>query len=203
MACRGQPVRSSLVAKAVSLVSLLVSVASFIWLWNTGMSPDHIGKILELTGAGITGIGLIIAWERSARRFRAYKQDFRDAMQAAYARITGRGRNVTIQASDTITFTSHATVLKQYGFPPHTIIDEKVYRLLEVANEIRRDLDQTEQRITDVAQAPRLTQEDADSSVAKALADFESGLEVHTVKDLTVAICGVVITMVGIILGMV
>lgn len=196
-------VRSLLMAKAVTFVSLVLSVSCFVVLQKAGMPLGHIGKIMELSGTAITGVGLIIAWKKAAKRLPSYRQAFVNAKQVVQARIMGRGRHTTVDASETITVDMEATVLKQDGFAPTAIIDEKVYRLLDAVNEIRRELYQAEQRITEVAKAPKLTQQDADSAVAEALSAFRSDLEIHAVKDLTVAICGVLTTMIGIVLGMV
>ncbi|KAA8884243.1 hypothetical protein F3087_34020 [Nocardia colli] len=188
-------------AKAVTFGGVVLSVACFFVLRGAGMSFGHIGKIMELAGTGITVIGLGIAWEKAAKRLAASWQAFIDHARGWQARILGRTTVTTIQASDTITVTDTATVLKQDGFPATAVIDEKVYRLLDAVNEIRRDLHTTEQRMTAIAAAPRLTQADVDAAVANALAGFKSDLEIHAVKDLTVAICGVLTTMAGLILG--
>ncbi|MEU7140845.1 hypothetical protein ABZ942_15445 [Nocardia sp. NPDC046473] len=190
-------------AKSVTFGALTVSVFSFVTLWIAGMPLDQISKIMELSGTAITGIGLVIAWEKSAKRLPAYGQALLNAGHAVRAHIRGPSQPVPKDGSDTFTAVSDATVLKQDGFPPAAIIDEKVYRLLDAVNEIRRDLNRAQHRITDVATEPKLTQQEVDSAVSKALSTFKSDLEIHAVKDLTVAICGVVTTMAGIILSMI
>ncbi|MGW6699781.1 hypothetical protein [Nocardia sp. NPDC055049] len=161
-----------------------------------------VGDLFQLVGALITGYGLIFAWERMTSRIAGFRQQLTQLGSAARAKLTGHSENQTIEANDTITWTATAEVKIEHPIDTTAPLEDQVARLVQVTRLLREEMDGTERQIAAVRDHPTLTVDEVETAIAEALSNLEGAQTSHSIKDLRWALTGLVVTAIGIVIGM-
>lgn len=168
------------------------------------------GRSLELVGTFITGLGLLVAWQRASGRLDVV----RDGIQLLFARLRVRlgaaPKPIHIEApfgGAGGLAVATGTGFVDRGFDPTKPTKEQINALvLEVQGQqehLKALYKETEKLRTDLTKATQtfLTREDFDAAVADELAKFKGNLDVSAFDDLNVALLGLFITFGGILCG--
>ncbi|WP_030515517.1 hypothetical protein [Nocardia sp. NRRL WC-3656] len=167
------------------------------------------GDWVELVGTLITMYGLWFAWNRNSnrrlRRFiRGAMESTSNYLRHVFARITGRGRHITIQAAtDVAAVTDTATVRVRSGIDPGRPLAVQIQMLAGWATTISNDLQDIRQTIAGLAESLERRAAEAESTAQQALSELRASARLDAATDLSIALFGIATTAVGIMLGMV
>ncbi|WP_067573668.1 hypothetical protein [Nocardia acidivorans] len=164
---------------------------------------ETIGSAVELVGTLITGCGLVYAWNRLTGRFTRLRVGLAKLGAQVKGKLVAPGaieaRAITIGGEGTLTASARAVYPVNSSAP----LEDKVARLIEIVNALRADIDATNARIDVVRDSPVVTIETVGSAVAEAVSGLEVVQASTALRDLGWAMFGILVTAVGIVLGMV
>lgn len=162
-----------------------------------------IGDLLELAGALITAGGLVYAWHRMTDHVNNWRRQLVRLGEELKAKITGR-RSATVQVAAAAAGAGMHTATVRVEYPVDTTapLEDQVARLIEVTKVLRSDVESTERKIDEVRDNPAVTPDDVETAIAEALSGLEDTRKISAVRDLRYALFGILITAVGISLGL-
>ncbi|MFE9580547.1 hypothetical protein ACFYO1_29495 [Nocardia sp. NPDC006044] len=169
------------------------------------------GKWLELAGTLLTMYGLWFAWNRNSnRRIRTAVTQwanfiFNRTLHALAIVLPQLRRNATIvvPVADAIAVADSATVTV------HSVVDSsqplpiQVEQLAGQVKSLANDLQALRQRVGQNAVAMDALTRESGATVEAAVADLRKSSRLEAFADLSVALAGILITAVGIVVGMV